>query len=105
MHHGSSLIGLIVSLAIVIGLIVYVMRLRKQGYSFGENTIVRCSKGHLFTTIWLPGGSLKAVRLGKARFQHCPVGKHWALVHLVKKSDLSSKEIKQAAKYHDSRIP
>jgi hypothetical protein len=39
--------------------------------------IVRCSKGHVFTTAWLPGGSLKAVRLGRARFRR-PAGRHWS---------------------------
>jgi hypothetical protein len=44
---------------------------------------VRCSKGHVFGTIWSPLGSLTAIRLGGARFQHCPVGDHWALVRPV----------------------
>lgn len=38
---------------------------------------VRCSAGHVFTTIWMPLGSLKAVRLGWKRWQYCPVGRHW----------------------------
>jgi hypothetical protein len=50
------------------------------------DTIARCSKGHLFTTIWVPGASLKSIRLGMSRFQHCPVGHHWALVTPVKDS-------------------
>ena len=29
----------------------------------GRNVVVRCRQGHLFTTIWIPGGSLKALRL------------------------------------------
>src|SRR5579862_540371 len=68
-----------VILGIVIGVIVVVMLLvtligRRRGYSgMGGDTIVRCSKGHLFTTIWVPGVSFKSVRLGYARFQHCPV--------------------------------
>jgi hypothetical protein len=41
------------------------------------DTPVRCSAGHLFTTIWVPLGSLKAVRLGGTRYQYCPVGHHW----------------------------
>lgn len=44
---------------------------------------VRCSKGHVFTTTWSPLGSLTAIRLAGARFQHCPVGNHWALVRPV----------------------
>jgi hypothetical protein len=41
---------------------------------------VRCSAGHVFTTIWIPLASLKSVRLSGQRFQHCPVGRHWATV-------------------------
>lgn len=37
---------------------------------------VRCSAGHLFTTIWMPIASIKAVRLGGERWQYCPVGHH-----------------------------
>jgi len=35
---------------------------------------VRCSAGHLFTTIWIPLASLKSVRLGDRRYQRCPAG-------------------------------
>jgi len=31
---------------------------------------VRCSAGHTFTTIWMPLGSFKAIRLGRRRYQH-----------------------------------
>jgi len=36
---------------------------RRRGYNFGGDVVVRCSDGHLFTTIWVPGVSLKAIRL------------------------------------------
>jgi hypothetical protein len=79
---------------------------RKKGYSgIGGNTIVRCAKGHLFTTIWIPGGSLKAIRLGWKRFQYCPVGKHWAMVTPVKDSELTEDERAFALDHHDLRIP
>ncbi|NNN00778.1 MAG: hypothetical protein HKL86_02975 [Acidimicrobiaceae bacterium] len=71
----------------------------------GGDTIVRCGKGHLFTTIWVPLASLKAVRLGTRRLQYCPVGKHWALVKPVKESTLSDEERRRAALYKDLRIP
>jgi hypothetical protein len=71
------------------------------------DTPVRCSAGHLFTTIWVPLGSLKAVRLGGERYQHCPVGHHWATVTPL---DLDSvppdaEQLAQAATVHDIRIP
>jgi hypothetical protein len=51
---------------------------------------VRCSKGHVFTTTWSPLGSFAAIRLGGARFQYCPVGRHWALVRPVQDGDLTT---------------
>lgn len=78
---------------------------RRRGFLFGVNTIVRCRDGHLFTTIWIPGGSVKAVRLGWWRLQRCPVGMHWSLVTPVKVSDLSDEERELASQRHDVRIP
>lgn len=78
---------------------------RRLGHKVGGNVIVRCSKGHLFTTIWIPGGSFKAIRLGWYRFQHCPVGNHWALVRPVKDADLTDADRRIAAGSHDLRIP
>jgi hypothetical protein len=72
----------------------------------GFDKIVRCSAGHLFTTIWMPLGSLKAVRLGpRGRYQRCPVGHHFALVNPVNPDDLDPAEREQAAAIHDLRIP
>jgi len=85
-----------------LGVVIFV---RRRGYSVGGNTVVRCRSGHLFTTLWIPGASLKAVRLGWWRFQHCPVGKHWSLIAPVKESDLTEEERRLAAQSHDLRIP
>jgi hypothetical protein len=71
----------------------------------GGNVVVRCRKGHLFTTIWIPGASLKALRLGWARLQRCPIGRHWSLVTPVKDADLSDSELRAAREHHDVRIP
>jgi hypothetical protein len=79
--------------------------MRRRGYSVGGNTLVRCRDGHLYTTIWIPGASLKAVRLGWWRFQRCPVGRHWSLVTPVKESDLTEEERRLAAQSRDVRIP
>jgi hypothetical protein len=70
-----------------------------------SETIVRCSKGHLFTTIWIPLGSLKAVRLGSRRYQRCPVGRHWAMVTRVNLDELDPSEREAAAAVHDVRVP
>jgi hypothetical protein len=71
----------------------------------GGNVAVRCRRGHVFTTIWIPGASLKSVRLGWWRIQRCPVGKHWSIVSPVKESDLSLRERLSARRHQDLRIP
>jgi hypothetical protein len=91
---------------LVIGLYVLgTILARLRGYRFGGNVIVRCREGHLFTTIWVPGASLKSVRLGWWRLQHCPVGDHWSIVSPVNDDDLSEDEKRLAAEYRDTRIP
>jgi hypothetical protein len=77
---------------------------RRLGYGVGGETVVRCRRGHLFTTIWIPGASLKAVRLGWWRFQRCPIGPHWSLVAPVRAADLGDEERKQAAAVRDGLI-
>ena len=66
---------------------------------------VRCSAGHLFTTIWIPLVSFKAIRLGWLRFQYCPVGHHWANVTPLDPSSTSPEDLRAAAAVHDVRIP
>lgn len=78
---------------------------RRLGYKVGGNTVVRCRRGHLFTTLWIPGVKLKAIDLGIARYQHCPVGHHWTLVLPVRDADLTDDERHFAAEHHDIRIP
>ena len=97
MHHGSPFIGLIVIVFVVFTLLVSTLVARRKGYKLGMHTIVRCQRGHLFTTIWLPGGSFKAIRLGFARFQRCSVGNHWSLVIPVKETTLTDDERRFAA--------
>jgi hypothetical protein len=90
-------------LAGAIGIETAVMRLR--GYPLGRNVVVRCRKGHLFTTIWLPGGSLKSLRFGWYRYQRCPVGKHFSLVTPVRASELTDAQRHEAREHRDIRIP
>jgi hypothetical protein len=66
---------------------------------------VRCSRGHLFTTIWIPLGSLKAVRLGGRRYQRCPVGHHWSIVVPLDAASADPADLQAAAAVHDVRIP
>jgi hypothetical protein len=69
------------------------------------NVVVRCRAGHVFTTIWIPGGSLKSVRLGLWRFQRCPVGGHWSLVTPVNPAELTEDELQAARENRDIRLP
>jgi hypothetical protein len=78
---------------------------RRAGYAIGLNTPVRCNAGHIFTTIWIPGVSVKALRLGWWRIQWCPVGRHWTVVRPVKDADLSESELSLAREHRDLRLP
>ncbi|MGD0742374.1 MAG: hypothetical protein ABSA31_03680 [Acidimicrobiales bacterium] len=78
---------------------------RRRGSVFAVNTVVRCRDGHLFSTLWIPGGSLKSIRLGWWRLQRCPVGRHWSLVTPVWVSRLSEEERQLASQHRDVRIP
>jgi hypothetical protein len=94
------------SLAIVVAVGFEAARIWAQaGRLGGKNIIVRCSQGHLFTTIWIPGASVKALRLGGRRFQRCPIGHHWAMVKPVRESELTEEERRGAAEHHDIRVP
>ncbi len=74
---------------VVVFYIVATLVARRRGYSgLGGRTLVRCRDGHLFRTIWVPGVSLKAIRLGWYRVQYCPVGRHWTVVKPVKDAEV-----------------
>jgi hypothetical protein len=78
---------------------------RRLGYGIGGNTLVRCRDGHLFTTIWIPGVSVKSLRLGWWRVQRCPVGRHWSVVTPVRAADLAEDELQAARAARDVRLP
>ena len=103
--HGKLVRSATPILVVVVVLAIATLFARRRGYNFGRNMIVRCRQGHLFTTIWIPGASLKSIRLGWARLQRCPVGQHWSLVTPVKAADLSAQERKSAYEHHDVLIP
>lgn len=79
---------------------------RRRGYAgLGGRTLVRCHAGHLFRTIWVPGVSVKSLRLGWLRAQYCPVGKHWTVVKPVKAEDLSAEERALSVVPNDIALP
>ncbi len=67
--------------------------------------IVRCDSGALYSTIWVPMASLKAVRLGNTRLQRCPVHHRWERARLVDPSSLSADERRAAESVQDIGIP
>ena len=91
--------------AITLGVVEAAVVARRRGSLFAADTIVRCGHGHLFTTLWIPGASLKSIRLGLWRIQRCPVGPHWSLVTPVQVSDLTPDERSLAMSRRDIRIP
>jgi hypothetical protein len=95
----------LVLLAVCVGYAAGTVVALRQGYKFGANVIVRCRRGHLFSTVWIPGASVKALRFGYWRVQWCPVGRHVGLVRLVKDSALTATERAFAEAHHDVRVP
>jgi hypothetical protein len=88
-----------------VALAAEVFVLWRRGYGVGGNVVVRCRDGHLFTTIWIPGVSVKSLRLGWWRGQRCPVGHHWSLVTPVDEAQLSEGDKRLAHEVHDIRLP
>jgi hypothetical protein len=78
---------------------------RRSGSLVGLRTIVRCHRGHLFTTTWIPGASIKALRLGPWRVQRCPVGQHWSVVRPAQAAKLSDAERAEARSTRDTLLP
>jgi hypothetical protein len=91
--------------AVVVVNVVGTVVARVLGYRVGGKTVVRCRRGHLFTTIWIPGASIKSIRLGWWRIQRCPVGRHWSIVVPVREADLSARQRRSAHQVHDVPIP
>jgi hypothetical protein len=92
-------------LGLAISVLPEVIALRWRGYPPAGNVVVRCREGHLFTTIWVPGVSVKALRLGPWRVQRCPVGSHWSVVTPVRRSELTDEQNRAAAGTRDIRVP
>ena len=90
---------------IAVAFLIEPLLMKLHGYPLGGRLIVRCRRGHLFTTIWIPGVSFKAIRLGWMRAQYCPVGRHWSVVVPVRESELTDDEKRSARDVHDARLP
>jgi len=97
--------GLIVAGVITAAYIAGTIAAKQMGYTFGRNVVVKCQAGHVFTTVWIPGASVKSLKLGFWRLQWCPVGKHVTLVHPLKDSELTGETRDFAAAHHDIPVP
>ena len=86
-------------------IVVGTLLARRRGYKVGGNVAVRCRAGHLYTTLWIPGVNLKALDLGLARLQYCPVGRHWSLVTPMRDADLTEEQRQLARAHHDVWLP
>jgi hypothetical protein len=95
-------LGIAIALAVVAG---EALMLRSRGYGLGGDTVVRCRRGHPYTTLWIPGVSITSVRRGWGRSQWCPVGRHWSLVTPAVADDLTPVERRNASVTHDLRLP
>jgi hypothetical protein len=82
-----------------------ILPLWRRGYGIGGKVVVRCRGGHLFRTLWVPGASVKALRLGPWRLQRCPAGAHWSIVTPVSRDTLTEGELATAHAVHDLRLP
>ena len=82
----------------------YAPALAAAGLDLARFFVVRCRDGHLFTTVWLPGASFKAIRLGWLRLQRCPVGDHWSIVTPVRDEDLTPEQRRIARQHRDGPI-
>ena len=61
--------------------------------------ILRCARGHLFTS----GEAARlfdSVHLGSKRFMRCPVDDRWGIASNVDSKDLTEQELLQARNFH-----
>jgi hypothetical protein len=93
-------------LGILAGVAAEALAMRLRGYPMGgTDVVVRCRAGHLFSTIWFPGISVKSIRLLWWRVQRCPVGGHWTIVTPVGRGELGETQLRSARERRDVRLP
>jgi hypothetical protein len=69
-------------------------------------TTVKCRRGGVFQTVWIPLVSLNAVRMGQdTRWQRCPVHSRWEIVEKVDPRELSRAEREEAAAHPAGWLP
>ena len=71
----------------------------------GPVSVVRCSRGAVFQSTWVPLLSVTAIRLGPLRIQWCPVHQRVELVRRIDPRTMTPAERAQAARYPARPIP
>ncbi len=85
----GALVGVIALATVLFAVVVVNVLVRRKGYAIPGRTAVRCGQGHLYRETWIEGGSFTAVRLGPLRrYERCPIGHHWSIVHPVRDDEL-----------------
>jgi hypothetical protein len=102
-YHAPLEIALPIIAVVIIAKVV--LSFSRGRRAIAGDVIVRCGKGHVFRTSWSPLGSLTSIRLGSARFQHCPVGDHWSLVRPVNDADLTDDDRRMLVHNDRKRLP
>jgi hypothetical protein len=111
MEHVSSpgaSVVVLVGLGVFAGVVAWTSFRASRGRgepSTPTTVIVQCRAGHLFTTVWLPFVTFKAIRIGLVRIQRCPVGDHISAVIRVDPASLTETERRFAAHHPDSLVP
>ncbi|NYJ73363.1 hypothetical protein [Allobranchiibius huperziae] len=67
-------------------------------------TVVQCSGGDYYETVWRRWVSFKAVRLGRRRLQRCPIHHRWEMAVRAPEADLTPQIRESAARHRDSGI-
>jgi hypothetical protein len=102
---GLQILAGLVPLVVLAGLTAWFVIAARRGAVQGPRVVVRCRAGHVFTTVWIPGVSLKSIRLGAVRFQWCPAGAHWTFVTPVPDGDLTGADRLMAGQFDDGPVP
>jgi hypothetical protein len=83
---------------LLVALAAEVLVLVRRGYRpYGGRVRVRCRAGHEFSTLWIPGASVRSLRLGPWRLMRCRAGRHWSIVTLMPRGQQAPSDVAASA--------
>lgn len=94
-------------IVVIVALVAFaagVVLARRRDYLKVGETVARCGRGHLFTTVWNRKLTYRELSLGWARLQRCPVGGHWSFVRPLQDYELTPEEKREAREHRDSPV-